>query len=525
MSVPVLLSKRPATGVVVTLLRPPVVVLPSSLATHGPTPPIGLAYIAATLRDAGHDVRLVDGPGEAMEQWEDFETPVGTLRRVGLSPEEIVERVDPATTVIGITLMFVHEWPQVRELLTVTRARFPEATIVLGGETATSFWPTIFEQTDAVDVVVLGEGEATIVEVVERVARGQAVGGLEGVVVPSRADGPLDGGLPTRMRRLDAVPRPAWDLVPLEAYWRHPYFGVHRGRSMPVLATRGCPYKCSFCSSPQMWTTRYVVREPDDVADEIADHVERHGVRNINFCDLTAITKRNWTLEFCAALEARHLDITWQLPVGTRAEALDAEVLGRLYASGCRNIAYAPESGSQRMIEVYDKKVKLPHILESLTAANRIGLNTHVNIILGHPAERPSDVVASVRFLVKAAWRGCTDAAVILFCPYPGSADFERLVEEGELIIDESTCYVGLSRSSSAARSFNPSMTAGQLRVLQLAMLATFYATSWITHPRRIVDFVRNQASGRETTFLDQMIATRRRSRATVAAEEPSAAA
>ena len=513
--VPVPFGRRAdPVSVPVALIRPPVVVLPSSLATHGPTPPIGLAYIASTLRSAGHTVRLIDAPGEAIEQVADIDTPVGTLHRLGLTPQEIVDRVPADARVIGVSLMFVHEWPQTRELLAELRGRFPDAVIMLGGETATSFWPWMFRETDAIDLVVTGEGEATALEIVERVGAGTPLDGLEGVVLRAPDGTALsDGGLPTRMRKLDAVPRPAWDLVPLAEYWRHPFFGVNRGRSMPVLATRGCPYRCSFCSSPQMWTTRYVVREPDDVADEIAAHVREHGVRNVNFCDLTAITKRNWTLRFCDALEARDLDITWQLPVGTRAEALDAEVLQRLYDTGCRNVTYAPESGSDRMLEVYDKKVKLPHILESLRAANRVGLKTHVNIIIGHPEERWGDVLRSVVFMLRAAWAGCDDSAAIIFCPYPGSADFQRLVESGELTVDESTCYIGLTRSSSVARSFNPVMSAQQLRVLQLAMLAIFYGATFVLHPTRLVHFVRAQVTGREATYLDQMVRSRRRAR------------
>ena len=99
---------------------------------------------------------------------------------------------------------------------------------------------------------------------------------------------------------------------------------------MPMLATRGCPYKCSFCSSPQMWTTRYSVREPSDLVDEIEDYVRRYDVKNVDFCDLTAMTTRQWTLDFCDELERRRLGITWQLPVGTRSEGIDEHVLERL---------------------------------------------------------------------------------------------------------------------------------------------------------------------------------------------------
>jgi anaerobic magnesium-protoporphyrin IX monomethyl ester cyclase len=495
----------------VVLVRGPVVLLPSSLASHGPTPPIGLAYLAAVLREHGHRVDMIDAPGAGFDEVVDVASPVGTVKRVGLSAAEIVERIPSGTTLVGFTLMFLHEWPQMREVIEAVRAALPDAYLVVGGETATSFWPWMLEQTDAIDLVALGEGEATILAVADELARGRRPRGLEGTVDPSETDGaPITNGLPTRLRQLSTIPEPAWDLVALDPYWSHPYFGVDRGRSMPVMATRGCPYKCSFCSSPQMWTTRYVVRDPEEVVDEIERHVRDRGVRNINFCDLTAITRRKWTLQFCDALDARNLDITWQLPVGTRAEALDDEVLRRLHATGCRNITYAPESGSPRMLEVYDKKVDLDHILTSLRAAHGIGLKTHVNIILGHPEERWSDTAKSVRFLWRAARAGCDDAAVILFCPYPGSRDFDTLLSEGKVVVDEATCYIALSRSSSAAQSFNEHHSIRGLRVLQLAMLAFFYASAMVLHPSRLWSFVRGQLTGDETTYLDQMIRTRR---------------
>jgi radical SAM superfamily enzyme YgiQ (UPF0313 family) len=496
----------------VALVRPPMVVQPHSLSTHGPTPPIGLAYIAAMVGGAGHRVSVVDAVGSAIGRAEAMDSPVGPLRRIGLSPVEVVERIDGGVDVIGITLMFVHEWPQVREIVELARRRLPAASIVVGGETATSFWRWMFEQTDAIDHVVLGEGEATIVDLLERIANGASVDGMPGVVSHERS-GARSGGLPTRMRRLDEVPRPDWGLFDLDAYLAHLYFGVDRGTSMPVLATRGCPYKCSFCSSPQMWTTRYVVREPDDVIDEIADYVDRYGVRNINFCDLTAITKRKWTLDFCDAFDRRGLRVTWQLPVGTRAEALDAEVLQRLYDTGCRNITYAPESGSARMLGIYDKRIDLSHVLASLRAAHGIGLKTSMNIIIGHPDERYSDILLSLRFMFRAALAGCDDCAVIVFCPYPGSADFERLRTEGRLVIDEAACYVGFSRSSSEVRSFNRRMPSRVLRLAQFTLLAVFYGLAMLLHPTRVVALIRSQVTGQESTYLDQMVRSRRRAR------------
>jgi radical SAM superfamily enzyme YgiQ (UPF0313 family) len=510
----------------VTLVRPPVVVLPGALATHGPTPPLGAAYVAAALREAGHPVQLIDGAGEAIGQWVEVDSPVGTLHRIGLAPEEIVDRIPADADVVGITTMFLHEWPQVRDLAALIKEQRPNAMVVLGGENATAFSRWILAQSEAVDACVLGEGEATMVELADRLAEGASLRGLPGVALHADAEGEVqDNGLSPRIgkQELNGSPRPAWDLVPLDKYFAHyPFFGVNRGRSMQVLGTRGCPYKCTFCSSPQMWTTKYVVREPADVVDEIADYVERYGIENVNFVDLTAATNRKWTLGLCDALEERLPGIEWQLPVGTRIEAIDREVLQRIYDTGCRNITFAPESGSQRMLEVMDKRVKLDKVLDAVRDGNEIGLRTMVNIIIGHPAETWPDVRKSVGFLWRSAWAGCSDTAVMMFCPYPGSADFEALVESGEHEIDEAAYYVGLSRGSSAHRSWNEHMSARQLRLLQLFMISTFYLTSWLRRPKRAFAFFKAQLTGTEDTYLDQMVRTKRKNLQPVEADVES---
>jgi anaerobic magnesium-protoporphyrin IX monomethyl ester cyclase len=494
------------SGARVALIRPPIVIFPRSLSSYGPVPPVGLAYIAAVLRDAGHDVVVVDASAEGIDQAEDFESPVGQLRRVGLSPSEIVGRLPADVQMVGITHMFLHEWPQVREVATAVRERFPDATIVLGGENATAFHERILSECPAVDACVLGEGEATSLAIADRVADGLGLGGLEGVALRG-SDDDVPATLSTRLRKLDAVPRPAWDLFPLDRYWEYSdFFGVHRGRSIPVLGTRGCPYRCSFCSSPQMWTTRYVVRDPEDVADEIAGYVRDYGIENVNFCDLTAVTKRSWTLRFCDALEARVENLDWQLPVGTRSEVLDEEVLQRLYDTGCRNITYAPESGSDRMLDIYDKRVDLQSMLDSLATAHRVGLRTRINVIIGHPAERWSDVWKSAKFLVRAARAGCDDASIIMFCPYPGSVDYSSLVDSGRLVVDEASYYVGISRTSSAHESYNDRMSSGALRAAQLAMEALFYGLGLVLHPKRVVEYIQAQRTGQERTFLDQLV-------------------
>ncbi|MBM3465787.1 MAG: B12-binding domain-containing radical SAM protein [Armatimonadetes bacterium] len=278
-----------------------------------------------------------------------------------------------------------------------------------------------------------------------------------------------------------------------------------------MIATRGCPYQCTFCSSPQMWTTRYVTRNPREVVDEIADYVARYGVTNVDFCDLTALVKREWILEFCRLLEASGLEITWQLPVGTRSEALDEEVLRAVYRTGCSNVTYAPESGSPRMLKNIKKRVHLSRLLDSLRAASRLGVVTRINTIIGHPDETRADILQTFRFVLQCALAGCRDLAVNIFAPYPGSEDFDRLVREGEITEIVPDYYFHLSRAGRGPRTFNPRMETGELTVWLYAMLVAFYAVSYLSRPRRFLDVLASVLTGREESQVDQLIRTKYR--------------
>lgn len=512
----------------VALVRPAVDILLKSLSMLGPMPPIGIAYVAAAARSIGHDVQVVDAAGEALEQQTEFEAEVGTMRRIGLGAAETVDLIAEGTQLIGITHMFLHEWPLVKEIAELARQRFPTAVIVVGGENATNFWPWMFEQTSAVDACVLGEGEATFCELADLIALGEPYDHLAGLAVRKEDGGGIevdDNGLPKRMRRLIEVPRPAWDLFPMDNYFRYRSFlGVDRGRSMPMLASRGCPYKCSFCSSPKMWTTRYVVREPDDIADEIAEYVDRYGIQNVDFVDLTAITKRQWTLDLCDALERRNLDISWQLPIGTRSEGIDGEVLQRLWDTGCRNITFAPEHGSPRMLEIFDKRLDLDHILEDIRLAHQLGMVVHVNTIIGHPAERWHDRWKNLTFLIKAARAGSDTGAAIMFHPYPGSRDFDDLNAAGKIHVDDAFYYDGLARGAPEHNSWNEQIGSRLLYACQIVMMLSFFITSNVLHPSRAVHLVKALFGGEENNFVEQAILTKLRGPMSARAKSESTA-
>lgn len=510
-------------GVSVALIRPPAV---SSRHAYSVVvvPPLGPAYIAGALEAVGHRVTVIDALGEAPEARHASAHP--ELLAFGLPIDEIVARIPAGVAGIGVSVMFSQQWPHVAALLREIRAAFRSVPIFVGGEHVTATWKHLLESNPDVTLCVLGEGEEAAVDVAAWLAGSRSLEDIPGIAY--RRDG-VAHRTPERqrVRDVDRIPRPAWHLFPLENYLSRGYgHGVNRGRSMPILATRGCPYRCTFCSSPTMWTTRYYVRSVAAVVDEISDYVERYRVSNVDFEDLTAIIRRDWILAFCAELERRNLRITYQLPSGTRSEALDEEVLSALWRTGCRNLTYAPESGSARTLKVIEKKVQPERVLRSMRLAKRIGVNVKANLMIGFPDEKRRDVLRTIWFGLRAAWIGVDDIPLFPFSPYPGTRLYEDLRAEGALPPLGDDYFAGLGymdvvRSPSMCRNIGSL----ELNLYRTAGMAAFYALGYARRPSRMLRTVRNFVAGRSETVLEQRLGewksrwsnSRRRLRAGVA--------
>jgi len=509
---------------IATLIRPPSVVGRFAL-TLNRTPPLSVAYLAGSLTAAGHEVEVIDALGEALGAMHPGHRPDIVIN--GLPIAAIVDRIRPDTALVGISCLFSHEWPLIRRLIAAIAARFPAVPIVCGGEHATAMPERCLEDAPGLWACALGEGEETVVDLLDAGVGRKPLADVAGIVFRS-PEGPRRTAPRARIRDVDDIPVPRWDLTPIEHYLDGGFsFGVDRGRTLPLLATRGCPYRCTFCSSPQMWTTRYSTRSPMLVVDEIEESVRRYRVENVDFYDLTAIIEREWILEFCRLLDARGLRITWQLPSGTRSEALDEEVLRAMYRSGCRNVSYAPESGSRRTLEAIKKKVKLDRLEASMRAAVRIGLNVKANILIGFPDEGEKDLRQTLRFILRMARLGVHDVSVWTFSPYPGSELFERLRAAGRLPHLDDEYYAALLSYSdfAGAVSYAEALDSKQLQRYRLAGLLLFYGASYLTHPGRPLRSLYNIATRRYESRMEMSFANLvRRFSATRAAVEGKAA-
>jgi anaerobic magnesium-protoporphyrin IX monomethyl ester cyclase len=489
-----------------TLIRPPGVVSRFAL-TLDATPPVSVAYVAAALAGAGWDVQVIDALGEGLDAMHPGYREDVLIH--GLTIEQIVARVDPRADVIGVSCMFSNEWPVVRQLLAALAARMPGVPIVCGGEHATAAPSLSLRQAPALVACVLGEGEETAVEAFRALHEGRTLRGIPGIARRDDDGHCIRTPVRTRIRAVEAIARPRWDLVPFETYLsRGLSFGVNRGRTMPVVATRGCPYRCTFCSSPQMWTTRYYARAPQDVVDEIERGVEEYGIEAVDFYDLTAIVRRDWILAFCRTLRARGLSLTWQLPSGTRSEALDAEVLSEMARSGCRNVSYAPESGSPATLKRIEKRVRLDRMLDSMRIAVDLGLNVKANIIMGFPEETRANLRETLGFIGRMARAGVHDVSVWTFVPYPGCELFVQLLGSGRLPPLDDDYFADLLSYSDFTRtvSYCDALSASELRRYRTAGMALFYGASYATHPTRPFRSIANLARSRYESRMEMSL-------------------
>src|ERR1700730_946713 len=402
----------------ITLVNPPGIKTFSGLQMHSPNPPLGLAYVAAALKEAGLPYQVIDGTGEALDVVRPYPDRADFMIQ-GLSFDEIADRIHPDTTVIGIGCMFSTLWPLVNKLAWTVREKFPHAWLILGGEHGTAV-PEHALKVIPFDAVVLGEAEDTVVELLRAREAGRPLAMVKGIAFKD-GEQVVKTGLSPRKKDVDRIPLPDWDSFPIEEYIaRHQINGANMGRSMPLLATRGCPFQCTFCSNPGMWTQRWIPREPRLVADEMELYVRKYRVTNFDFQDLTSIIKRQWIIDFCRELIARDLRITWQMPSGTRADVFDAEVADLLYRSGCRALAFAPESGSPEILEKIKKRVNLDHMMEAMRIAVRRGFRLSCFIVVGFPDDTPATLHKSLQLVRKMAVLGVQDVAVSKFVPYPG---------------------------------------------------------------------------------------------------------
>ena len=500
----------------IQLIHPPVYLNVYAMTALRPSLPLGLAYVAGALREAGHEISVVDAVGEAPDQV----TP-GARRQIsalGLTPDQLVDRLDPEADAFGVTNMWSFSWPVVREIIQKMKARYPDTPIVCGGEHFTGL-PEFSMDESPVDYIVLGEGEDGAIDTFAAIEQGKTdLADVPGVWYRD-AQGKPTKSLETRSRKkaVDEIAWPAWDLFDIKGYdERRLITGIHYGMTVPVMATRGCPYQCTYCSSANMWTTRWYARDPVDVVNELEHWHKTFGASNFPFHDLTAIVKKDWILSFCEELHSRpfHKDITWQLPSGTRVEVIDDEVASWLAKTNGKSLNYAPESGSLETRKRIKKQMKNESLFRAVDAAVKHKLTVATFFVAGFPEDTRDDLKQTVKLARKLARLGITDMAFGFFFPIPNTELYHQLVKDGRIQLNDDFLLTPIFANEAKVtdeNNYSYNLTSKQLTRWRYWTLLNFYAISYGMRPWRLASTLWNSLLGRETRKMESYLVDVRR--------------
>jgi len=383
------------------------------------SPSLGLAYLAAVSEQAGHQIRVYDGDVEA------------------LPLEAALREFEPH--IVGITANTTQITAAWRDAAIVKQVS--DTPVVLGGP-----HPTVLPDESAakpfVAAVVRSEGEATWTEILSRLDKaelsttGMSWDGILGVTF-RQADGSVVSAPdrpPIPVEELDAMPFPAWHLFRLEQYTNlQPAVDQVSGHSLPILTSRGCPYRCTYCS--QIGPRRWRARSTASVVAEWRWLVKERGAVEIGVLDDSFNINRQRVLEICQALldEGLH-HVPWIMINGIRANLADEELLGAMKRAGCIRTAFGVESGNQAILDtVVDKHLTLDQVRSAFRAARAVGLETIGFFIIGLPGETEATMDDTIRLACEL------DPLVANFSiatPFPGTQMYETVKAQGRLLAE-----------------------------------------------------------------------------------------
>ena len=380
-----------------------------------PYPPLATLQVAALLRNAGHEVFLFDAM--LAEGVPDFTRQLRERR-----PDVVLLYEDNYNFLTKMCLARMREaaCEMIRE------SRTGGARVIAAGSDASDS-PEPYLRAGA-DVVLQGEGLGTLLELLPRLdddleaSREQLIEGLHGVTS-------LIGGTPTHLNGAEVVPDPqqpelpAWDLVDIESY-RHLWRRAHGFFSLNMAASRGCPFRCTWCAKP-IWGNQYLQRTPAAVAAEMTHLKRRFHPDQLWFADDIFGFRSDWVAELARLLEASDGGIPFTIQ--TRADLISERMAQALREAGCREAWIGAESGSQRVLDSMRKGTTVAQIVTARNRLKAAGIRVGFFIQLGYLGEELADIVATRELLDSAR---PDDVGVSVAYPLPGTAFYEIVKAE-----------------------------------------------------------------------------------------------
>lgn len=427
-------------------------------------PPLGIAYIASYLRENVKDVKVKIVDTTFNDSWTFVES---SLKR---------ERPD----VVGVHAMtpMIKDAYKVAEIAKSCGAKL----VVFGGPHPSVFPESVFKECRHVDAIVIGEADFSFAQIIKKFGRSKNLKNL--LQIPNLVVR-VEGGIEKSKERffiknLDDLPFPAWDLLDMKQYiegWFQMDAVSSKLRGTNIIASRYCPYNCSFCQPiPKIMFGNFLrKRSLESIISELIELKKIYNLNSFYFTDDMLLMSKQEMGRFCELLEENKLNLLWGF--NTRVDQFgigDIPLLKKMYEHGLRSVCIGIESGSQRILtDIYNKGITLKQVRKAVYIFKKCKLKVRGFFIVGAPTETGKEILKTIIFSSRLK---LDEAPFSILCPMPGTRLYDMLKEKGWKIREDWELMDYYSRSVFISDTLGEK----ELRLYQRLALILFYL-----HPYR----------------------------------------
>jgi anaerobic magnesium-protoporphyrin IX monomethyl ester cyclase len=375
-------------------------------------PQLGLMYIASYLKKQGVSVNVMDAEGE------------------GLSLKSLLNRIkNKQPKLLGLYVM-TPQIPVVSAIIAAVKKEFPDLNLVIGGPHISATMLELLKLNPLVDYAIYGEGEKAFLNLFNTLKLKKDIKTVENLIYkdPKHKNKYIINPKTKLITNLDELPFP--DLRLVQNYrginYKVPYLNYPLAISM--IATRGCPYRCTFCDQHITHGRVARIRSVENVISEIKFNMKLFKAKGFIFKDSTFSLDKDWAKEFCSRIIKNKIKIKWVC--NTRVDKLDEKLLRLMKKSGCELISFGVESGNQEILNTLKKGTTLPMIRKTFKLCKKVGIKTHGSFMIGNPGETLRTAERTIRFAQ------ILDPEFVCFSVttlYPGTEIYDYAVNKGLL--------------------------------------------------------------------------------------------
>lgn len=411
-------------------------------------PPLGLMLSGAVLRNNDYEVKIHDC---ALEGWSHKVPLNDSMVMIGQTDGELASVIaDFSPSIIGISALFSNLMDSAHNIAAIAKKVNPKIIVILGGNHISNtikdyrlskfekdpFFPAqlVDLEDENIDFAMHGEVDFEFPKLVDALVNGRDIKNIKGLAYKNRnnqSDMFYISDSPPQIADMDSLPMPARDLVNMEGYFNIGAFHSPKSRSkrvLSVMASRGCPETCTYCTTPDMWGAKVRWRSTESIITEITNGIRDFGIGELQFEDDTITARKKNLLELCSELEKK-VGIPWCTPNGVKVnyhEKAQLEMFKAMNDSGCYQLTLACETGVQSVMDrIITKKLNINSIYPAIANAKKAGMLVHTFWILGFPGETYEEIQETVDFAMNS---GADSFSFAILSPLPGTSIYKDVI-------------------------------------------------------------------------------------------------